>query len=475
MTTKHVYINTMGCQMNVYDSNQIQNRLAPIGYVPTEDLLKADLVIINTCSIRAKAEQKAFSFAGRLAALKEQKPDLIVGIGGCVAQQEGKTILRRMPYVDLVFGTQAIPRLPRHIERIAATRCRVVDVRTDDVIGADDYQTGPYPQSQVSAFVTIMRGCDNYCTYCVVPYVRGRESSRPVKDILNEIRHLTAHGVREVTLLGQNVNSYGRKGGEGSFAELLASVNDVPGLARIRFTTSHPKDLSLALMRAFRDVEKLCNHMHLPVQSGSDAILRRMNRRYTRKAYLEKIAQLRETRPDIAISTDIIVGFPGETEQDFDETLSLIRHVGYDTLFAFVYSDRPSVPAAKFKGKVEETVQKERLQAVLECQEPFTRQSNLRLLGSVQEVLVEGPGKQADSSDSAGEPHAGGGQQWSGRTRSNKIVHFDWPQGGPEPKRQLTGRLMDIKIEKILAHSLLGSPRIQTDGAAGKGNQHHVA
>lgn len=461
--------------MNVYDSNQIQNRLASMGYVPTDDLLQADLVIINTCAIRAKAEQKAFSFAGRLAPLKERNPDLIVAVGGCVAQQEGKAILRRMPYVDLVFGTQAIPRLPGHIGRIAATRCRLVDVRTEEVIGPDDYQIGPYLQSQVSVFVTIMRGCDNFCTYCVVPYVRGRESSRAEDDILNEIRHLVSRGVREVTLLGQNVNSYGRKSGLGSFAELLKKVNDVPGLERIRFTTSHPKDLSPELMRAFRDVEKLCNHMHLPVQSGADPVLHRMNRRYTRADYLAKVDQLRRLRPDIALSTDIIVGFPGETEQHFKDTLSLIRTVGYDSLFVFVYSDRPNVPAVKFRTKVEEGVAKERLQAVLECQEPFTRSSGERLLGSVQEVLVEGFAKGPGDDTGTISPIVLSGRQWSGRSRGNKIVNFEWRSDDSEPQPRLTGRLMEIKIERVLAHSLLGRPRTRPLARAVKGDRYNVA
>lgn len=475
MTNKRLFINTMGCQMNVYDSNQIQNRLAPLGYIPTDALADADLVILNTCSIRAKAEQKAFSFIGRLAPMKEQNPNLIIGIGGCVAQQEGKSILRRMPYVDLVFGTQAIPRLAAHIQRIHETRCRVVDIRTTDVIVPEDYGVGPYLQSQVAAFVTIMRGCDNYCAYCVVPYVRGRESSRPSGDILSEIRHLVAHGVREVTLLGQNVNSYGRKNAEGSFPELLTRVNDISDLNRIRFTTSHPKDLSTELMKAFRDLDKLCNHMHLPVQSGADSVLRRMNRRYSRKEYLVKIEQLRSFRPDIAISSDIIVGFPGESDTDFKDTLSLIKEVGYDSIFAFSYSDRPNVPSVKFKGKVEEAVKKERLQAVLECQDPFTRRSNQFLLGSTQEILVEGLSKNSVYEEGAHQRKELPGVQWSGRTRTNKIVHFEFLEEKQNPKQRLTGCLMNIKIEKVMLHSLWGSPRMVAGSTAGKGDQSHAA
>ena len=274
MTPKSLFINTMGCQMNVYDSGQIRNRLAPLGYRLTDDLSQADVIIVNTCSIRAKAEQKAFSFLGRLAPLKQQKPDLIIGIAGCVAQQEGGRILSRMPYVDLVFGTHAIARLPRNIERISATRCRIVDVRIDPQIDAGDFCLGPQSDSATAAFVTIMRGCDNYCTYCVVPHVRGREASRAPEDIESEVRHLVSQGVREVTLLGQNVNSYGLKEGLISFAQLIDRLNAVEGLERIRFTTSHPKDLSGELMEAFSRLDKLCPHIHLPVQSGSDRILK---------------------------------------------------------------------------------------------------------------------------------------------------------------------------------------------------------
>lgn len=451
-----MYIYTMGCQMNVYDSGQIQNRLALLDYAPTDDLDLADLIIVNTCSIRAKAEQKAFSFLGRLAPLKARKPELIVGIGGCVAQQEGKRILKRMPHIDLVFGTHAIRRLPRHIDRIAAERCRIVDVQIAESVEAEDFALGPFPLSEISAFVTIMRGCDNYCTYCVVPFVRGRESSRKPEEIIAEIEHLVKSGVREVTLLGQNVNSYGRKEGLDSFAQLLARIDQIRGLERVRFTTSHPKDLSEDLIAAFARLEKLCHHIHLPVQSGSDRILKRMNRHYTRERYLEKVGQLKAACPDIAISSDIIVGFPGEQDDDFQATLDLIRQVGFDSLFAFMYSDRPQAPARQFKGKIALEVKNQRLQEVLACQQEITQRRNAALIGTVQQVLVDGPSKNQSSITNGGNrPSASVPAQWAGRTTANKIVHFGG-DGRRLPNQLLTGRLINIMIERAMPHCLWG-------------------
>lgn len=454
MSKKRLFINTMGCQMNVYDSGQIQNRLAPLGYEPTDRLEIADIIIVNTCSIRDKAEQKAFSFLGRLAPLKQRNPGLIIGIGGCVAQQEGRSIIKRMPYVDMVFGTHAIGRLPGIVERIHKQRCRVVDIEISETISRDDYTLGAYPATDVSAFVTIMRGCDNYCTYCVVPHVRGRESSRAMADITAEIEHLVSKGVREVTLLGQNVNSYGQKEGMGGFDLLLAKVNDIKGLERIRFTTSHPKDLSIELMRSFGQLDKLCTHIHLPVQSGSDAVLKRMNRHYTRSDYMEKVKQLRSLCPDIAITSDIIAGFPGETDEDFEATLSLIQEIGFDGLFAFIYSDRPNTPAAKFKAKIADSVKRERLQQVLKTQETITLKKNSDLVGTVQSVLVDrlnGNGSSAEKNKSAEERG-----QWSGRTISNRIVHISEGLSLDSDNQILTGRILQIMIEKALPHCLLG-------------------
>jgi tRNA-2-methylthio-N6-dimethylallyladenosine synthase len=453
MKSKLLHISTIGCQMNVYDANQIAGVLAPLGYTGGDGIDTADLIIVNTCTIREKAEQKAFSFLGRLAKIKAANPSLIVAVGGCVAQQEGEAILKRMPHVDLVFGTHAIFRLPEMIRRIETSRCRIVDVRLSDTIEFDTPVTGPVVDGQVSAFVTIMRGCDNYCTYCVVPHVRGREASRHPDRIIEEVGMHVANGIREVTLLGQNVNSYGNKEGLCSFSELLERVNAVPGLGRIRFTTSHPKDLSAELIGAFGRLDKLCRHIHLPVQSGDDRILKRMNRRYTRSMYLEKIERLRDVCPAIAITSDFIVGFPGESEREFQATLDLIETVRYDGLFAFMYSDRPNAPAAAFSGKIDDAAKKERLQALLDTQARITREKYQALVGTIHTVLVEGPSRGLDD---PGIPSHGDPIRWTGRTSTNHIVHFSVPDGADVGKELLTGDFTDIMIEGAHAHSLWG-------------------
>ncbi|MFZ0613537.1 MAG: tRNA (N6-isopentenyl adenosine(37)-C2)-methylthiotransferase MiaB [Desulfobacterales bacterium] len=468
MKVKRLYIHTIGCQMNVYDSEKMVSVLAPLNYRKTADLHAADLIIVNTCAIRQKAEQKVFSFLGRLSRLKDERPELLIGVGGCVAQQQGKKILARVPFVDFVFGTQAISRLPRIVRNGETHAGRVVDVAPAgagdlfDVpvdVPVDAPLDGP-PQltktGQVTRFVTIMQGCDNYCTYCVVPYVRGREASRRPGDIIAEIERLVAAGVREVTLLGQNVNSYGVKEGLCSFAELLGRIDAIDGLLRIRFTTSHPKDLSTDLCRTFGELPKLCGHIHLPVQSGSNPVLKRMNRRYTRENYLEKVAELREYCPHIAISSDFIVGFPGEEAADFDRSLDLIRTVGFDSLFAFKYSDRPQAPAGRFAGKVSEPESTARLQILLEEQNRITLAKHRSLLGSVPEVLVEGVnGRSALSGGEDGGP-AGGGPQWTGRTSSNKIVNFERAMLRAPLCENFKGRLVRVRVEKAFAHSLWG-------------------
>jgi tRNA-2-methylthio-N6-dimethylallyladenosine synthase len=341
------------------------------------------------------------------------------------------------------------------VRRIESSRCRIVDVRLSDTLDVDGDSpvVGPASDGQVSAFVTIMRGCDNYCTYCVVPHVRGREASRHPDRIIEEIRLRVEQGVREVTLLGQNVNSYGNKEGLCSFAELLERVDDVRGLKRVRFTTSHPKDLSQGLIQAFGRLNKLCHHIHLPVQSGDDGMLTRMNRKYTRDAYLEKITGLRAACPDIAITSDFIVGFPGETDRQFQATLDLIETVRYDGLFAFMYSDRPSAPAAAFSGKIAQSVKKERLQALLNLQATITQEKHRDMVGRTLQILVEGPSRGLKSEDagSASPPI-----RWSGRTSSNHIIHFDLPDDLLARKELLTGTLADIMIEGAHAHSLWG-------------------
>ena len=384
------HIETIGCQMNVYDSERMADQIESLGYQRADSVETADLIIMNTCAIREKAEHKVFSYLGRLAPLKRRQPELIIAVGGCVAQQEGGRILSRMPHVDLVFGTHTIRNLAQHIETIRHKRRRVVDVAMDGGAILEAPKSTATAVESPTRFVTIMQGCDNYCTYCVVPHVRGPEASRHPDDILEEIRHMVRSGVREVTLLGQNVNSYGIKEGMCSFAELLKSVAQVEGLRRIRFTTSHPKDISEDVIRCFSDLDKLCGHIHLPVQSGSDRTLKRMNRKYTRKDYLDIVDRLRTTRPDIAITSDFIVGFPGETEADFQDTLNLMDRVQLDGMFAFKYSDRPSAPASRFSGKISEAIKKQRLKILLETQEGITRKKNEALVGTRQEIVRTG-------------------------------------------------------------------------------------
>jgi len=451
MRNQRLYINTIGCQMNVYDSDRIARALEPGGYQQTHVLDEADLVIVNTCAIRAKAEQKAFSFIGRLARMKRQNPDLLIGVGGCVAQQEGEAILSRMPQVDLVFGTHAIPRLPQIVNQVKTRRIKVVDVEQSDGIDEIDLAAGFHDDGQVSRCLTIRQCCDNYCTYCVVPYVRGAEMSRHPDRILSEIETLVRGGVREVTLLGQNVNSYGRKEGLPSFAELLERVNGIEGLHRIRFTTSHPKDLSDDLMEAFGQLRKLCPHIHLPVQSGSDQILKRMNRRYTHQLYLDRIERLRSIRSDIAVTSDFIVGFPGESREDFEATLALMETVAFDSVFAFMYSDRKIAPASHFKNKVNEDEIKKRLQELLSTQETITMRKNRALVGTFQEVMVEGNSTRPGLAEAIDD-----GPQWSGRTPGNKIVNFNMGRKVDPEDALSVGQLVEVRIEKAYAHSLRG-------------------
>jgi tRNA-2-methylthio-N6-dimethylallyladenosine synthase len=452
---KNVYINTIGCQMNVYDSEQIANGLTSLQYQTTSSIEKADLIIVNTCAIREKAEQKVYSFLGRLAGLKRKKPALIIGVGGCVAQQEGSKILARVPHLDLVFGTSAIGRLPDMVKAIESKRCRIVDVEMSEQIEELDFDKQRPNRGKTTAFVTIMQGCDNYCTYCVVPYVRGRETSRDPENIVQEIRCLVESGVQEVTLLGQNVNSYGKKEGLCTFPELLKRINDIDGLLRIRFTTSHPKDLSENLISAFKDLEKLCSHIHLPIQSGSNRVLKKMNRKYTREIYLEKVDKLRNTCPEISITSDIIVGFPGETKTDFEETLDLIRTVEFDGLFAFKYSDRPNAAAARFLNKIPEQEKKERLQQVLDLQDRYTTQKNKALEGSLQSILVEGVSRKQNRMDT---PNRQPDVQWTGRTSTNKIVNFNRNNGDIPQIDIVPGQMVNVRILKAFSHSLWGEP-----------------
>ena len=426
--------------MNVYDSGQMERLLMDMDYLPAHCPENADLILLNTCSIRQKPEHKVYSHLGRLARIKRKRPELIIGVGGCVAQQEKERLLKRAPYVDIVFGTSAIGRLQALVRQAEKKRSKMVDVQGTPTPEPPKIKPSTKQQMQATAFVTIMSGCDNFCAYCVVPYVRGREVSRKPDSILKEIGYLVESGVREVTLLGQNVNSYGRKNGYGiDFPELLEQADNVRGLKRIRFTTSHPKDLSKRLVMAFASIKKLAPHIHLPVQCGSDRILKRMNRGYTRDVYLRKIDLLRDARPHIGITTDIIVGFPGETREDFERTLDLVKSVEFDNLFAFKYSDRPDVPAARLSEKVDEMEKKERLAELLEIQSQITLDKYKSLVGTWQEVLVEGLSKKGDG-------------QMTGHTPCNKIVNF-------VDDRVRIGQVVPVKIVEAFSHSLLGAPK----------------
>lgn len=449
-----VHIHTIGCQMNVYDSGRMAAFLAEAGYTEEPDADEADVIIVNTCAIREKAVQKMASFIGRFAEAKRRHPGKRLVVAGCVAQQEGKRLLARFPYVDIVVGTRAFQSLPEMLEKASAGRGPLVDTRMAGEAGASDSgSSNGFFRTAVSDFVTVMRGCDNFCTYCVVPFVRGREKSRPPEHVLDEIRARVAAGMREVTLLGQNVNSYGMKEGLSGFAELLAKVDAVDGLQRIRFVTSHPKDISPELIEAFAHLEKLCRHIHLPVQSGSDRVLKRMNRGYTAGEYLEKIRRLRDAAPDIAISTDIIAGFPGETDADFRKTLELMETVAYDSLFAFAYSDRPNAPARRFGDKVAEPVKNERLQKVFSLQERISGRKQAAQVGSRLEVLVEGESRRQQKA--ANRP-GGASAELTGRSPDNRVVNFLLPPEWGLDIKDVKGQIIPVKIEKAFSNSLWG-------------------
>jgi len=441
------YVETIGCQMNVYDTERIQNALKSIGYTITTDLEGADIIVFNSCAIREKAQQKTYSFLGRLSALKAKKTSLIVVLAGCVAQQDGARVRNRLPVVDIVMGTHAIGSLPQMVTDIRESkRTSVVNVDfSNDISQFEAFATVPQ-KVEPSRFVTIMQGCDNFCTYCVVPYVRSHEISRSPENIMTEIKSVIEAGGKEITLLGQNVNSYGKKEGFPNFTELLYQISQLKGLERIRFTTSHPKDLSEELISAFGSNPKLCGHIHLPVQSGSSAVLHRMNRHYTRDEYLDKVIKLRQVNPNIAITTDIIVGFPGETNEDFLETVSLLEEVRYDSLFAFMYSDRQGAPARLFPEKISDFIKKERIHSVLKTQERITLEKLSLLVGTCQSVLIEGESPRlADGISDAKE------DQYMGRTNCNRIVHVAYTKNSVRK-----GALIPVYIERAFSHSLYG-------------------
>jgi len=432
---KKLYIQTFGCQMNVNDSETMFSLLKDLEYEPTDTPAAADLIILNTCCIRAKAEQKVYSELGRLKGLKRGNRRVLLGVGGCIAQQEGERLLKRVPYLDLVFGTHTLHLLPEMVraaekgKRLSQTDFLDPETRLD-LFPAKDAQDG------ITRFVTVMQGCDNFCSYCIVPYVRGREVSRRSGDILREIREMAGIGVREVTLLGQNVNSYGLKSpDEPDFAGLIRSVAEIDGIERIRFTTSHPKDISPSLIACFSELDKLCSHIHLPAQSGSDRILELMNRGYTRREYLDKIGALKEARPGIQITGDMIVGFPGETDEDFHQSLSLMEEVGYADLFSFVFSARQETAAARLADDLTRRAKQERLDRLQDTQRRMTLERSKSLVGTEQDVLVEGTSRRGD--------------QLFGRTSGNRVVNF-----AADPS--LTGSIVRVRIVQAFQNSLLG-------------------
>lgn len=434
---KHFYLETFGCQMNVVDSEQIVGLVRQLGYEPVDSPERADLIILNTCSIRARAERKVYGHLGRFKPLKQQRPALILAVCGCVAQQEGQRMLEKVPYLDIVCGTHNVHRLADMVRRVEEQRARCAEV---DFLEADARRRlfpERLPTSEVTRFVTVIQGCDNFCAYCIVPHVRGREVSRPSGEILQEVRSLVDRGVREVTLIGQNVNSYGcKEGDEISFAALLRQVDAVEGLERIRFMTSHPKDLSEELIDCFGELDKLCKHIHLPVQAGGDAVLKAMRRGYTRDQYLERIARLRQVCPEIRITSDVIVGFPGESEADFEQTMDLLKQARFAEIYSFIYSPRPGTAAAELPDDTPRAVKQERFDRMLALQDQLTSEYHRSDVGRVLPVLVEGSSRQ-------------GAGQLFGRTTWNRIVNFD---GDPA----LIGQVVPVRVKRAYRNSHLG-------------------
>ena len=434
---KKVFIKTFGCQMNEYDSDKMADVMhAAEGYEPTQDPEQADLILFNTCSVREKAQEKVFSDLGRVKHLK--KKGVLIGVGGCVASQEGAAIIERAPYVDVVFGPQTLHRLPQLLEQRAREQRPQVDISFPEIEKFDNLP--PARVEGASAFVSIMEGCSKYCSYCVVPYTRGEEVSRPFEDVLTEIAGLADQGVKEVTLLGQNVNAYrGRMGDTAEiadFALLIEYVAEIPGIARIRYTTSHPNEFTQRLVDVYAKVPQLVSHLHLPVQHGSDRILMAMKRNYTAMEYKSTIRKLRAVRPQISLSSDFIVGFPGETEQDFAKLMKLVEDVGYDASFSFIFSPRPGTPAANLADDTPHEVKLKRLQHLQGVLEENVRRISASRVGTVQRILVEGPSRKDAS-------------ELMGRTECNRIVNFAGPG-------RLVGQMVDVTITQALPHSLRG-------------------
>ena len=444
---KKVYIKTFGCQMNEYDSDKMADVLrAAQGYTPTDNPEEADLILFNTCSVREKAQEKVFSDLGRLKHLK--KKGVKIGVGGCVASQEGAAIIERAPYVDVVFGPQTLHRLPDMLARRDAIGRPQVDISFPEIEKLDHLP--PARVEGASAFVSIMEGCSKYCSYCVVPYTRGEEVSRPFEDVLVEVAGLAQQGVKEVTLLGQNVNAYRGKMGESGeiadFALLIEYVAEIPGIERIRYTTSHPNEFTQRLIDVYARVPQLVSHLHLPVQHGSDRILAAMKRGYTALEYKSIVRKLRAVRPGISLSSDFIVGFPGETQEDFAKLMKLVEDVGFDASFSFVFSPRPGTPAAALEDTTPKDVKLARLQRLQAALEDHVRRISESRVGTVQRILVEGPSKKDAN-------------ELMGRTECNRIVNFP---GGPHAQR-LVGQMIDVRITQALPHSLRGEVVIRED------------
>ena len=436
-----LYIKTFGCQMNEYDSSKMRDVLeASDGMTPTDNPAEADVLLVNTCSVREKAQEKVFSLLGEWRLFKQQRPHVVIGVGGCVASQEGDGITARAPFVDLVFGPHTLHRLPQMIKGVKQSGQAQIDVSFPEI---EKFDRLPEARATgATAFVSIMEGCSKYCTFCVVPYTRGEEISRPFEQVLQEVRGLAARGVREVTLLGQNVNAYAGPMADGTPADLATLIHyvaDIDGVERIRFTTSHPLEFNDSLIEAYANVSKLNNFLHLPVQSGSDRILAAMKRGHTVLEYKQKLRKLRAVRPDICISTDLIIGFPGETDEDFAATMNLVAEVGFDQSFSFIYSRRPGTPAASLPDEVPHPVKQQRLELLQQRLNAQGRAISQRMVGSRQRVLVERPSKRDPL-------------QLAGRTDNNRWVNF----APPDPAQQLINQFADVLITEAMPNSLRG-------------------
>ncbi len=413
---KQVYIGVYGCQMNISDAERMEGQLRTIGYERTVVMEDADLILLNTCCVRETAEDKVYGKIGEIKHLKQQKPNMIFGITGCMAQKESDRLIKRAPHIDFVLGTNKVHELAHVVQELEQEHSHIIDTQLGETELPDDVPVAR--GGRLSAWVPIMYGCNNFCTYCIVPYVRGRERSRMPEDIVREVEQAVEQGYKEVTLLGQNVNSYGKDHGRADFADLLSMVDAVPGIRRVRFMTSHPKDLSDRVIAAIRDGAHICEHIHLPVQYGSNKILKAMNRVYTVEQYKALVQRIRAALPHVSLTTDLIVGFPGETEEDFDEMLGFLREIRYDSAYTFIYSKRSGTPAAVMDHQVEEAVKKDRLNRLMAVQNEISLEINQSLQDQIMEVMVEGPSKQDET-------------VWTGRTRTNKIVLFPHAEEQP--------------------------------------------